>query len=172
MSSTLAQRPTGLRPTGTGPLKVVITGGRAVGKAMFVRAASELPEVRPVAAPILEYGRRGAVHLYGMPPQERYWFMWDGLARGAVAALVLAHTHRLSDCFPALDYLEARGLPHLVAVADPAGRGEDEVRDALAVEAGTPVVLTDPAGVAPAAPELLDMVVRHATGRATTGSAA
>jgi signal recognition particle receptor subunit beta len=30
---------------------------------------------------------------------ERFWFMWDELARGALGAVVLADTWRLADCF-------------------------------------------------------------------------
>jgi signal recognition particle receptor subunit beta len=156
------------------PLKVVVAGGRAVGKTTFVANVSDLPA--GVGSGLVDYGRAGGriaadrsldVHLYGMPPQNGYWFMWDSLARGAVAALVLADAERLADCFPALDYLEHRRMPFLVAVA--AGRqpvGVPDLREALAVSETTPVVLTDAADRRGADRRLLSMLVRHAlTGR-------
>ena len=50
------------------------------------------------------------------PGQDRFWFMWDELAYGALGAVVLADTRRLDDCFPSVDYFENRGLPFIVAV--------------------------------------------------------
>lgn len=157
------------------PLKVVVAGGRAVGKTTFVANVSDLP----ATAGLVDYGRADLehqldVHLYGMPPQAGYWFMWDALASGAAAALVLADADRLAGCFPALDYLEARRLPFGVAVA--AGSvpvGVPELREALAVADTTPVVLTDPAYRRGADRRLLAMLVRHAlTGGGTAAPAA
>jgi signal recognition particle receptor subunit beta len=148
------------------PLKVVVAGGRAVGKTTFVANVSDLPD--GAGSTLVDYGRAGLdrrldVHLYGMPPQAGYWFMWDSLATGAVAALVLADADRLADCFPALDYLEDRGLPFLVAVAaGSAPIGVPELREALAVADPTPVVLTDAAYRRGADRRLLAMLVRHA----------
>ena len=56
------------------------------------------------------------LYLFGTPGQERFWFMWDELAYGAVGAVVLADTRRLADCFAAVDYFEHRATPFLVAV--------------------------------------------------------
>lgn len=148
------------------PLKVVVAGGRAVGKTTFVANVSDLPD--DAGSTFVDYGRADLdrqvdVHLYGMPPQAGYWFMWDSLAQGSIAALVLADADRLADCFPALDYLEAREMPFLVAVA--AGStpiGVPDLRDALAVADGTPVVLTDAAYRRGADRRLLSMLVRHA----------
>ena len=50
------------------------------------------------------------------PGQDRFWFMWDELAYGALGAVVLADTRRLADCFPSIDYFEQRGTPFVVAV--------------------------------------------------------
>ena len=49
------------------------------------------------------------LYLFGTPGQDRFWFMWDELARGALGAVVLADPRRLDDCFPAIDYFENRG---------------------------------------------------------------
>ena len=56
------------------------------------------------------------LYLFGTPGQERFWFMWDELAYGALGAVVLADTRRLADCFASVDYFERRGTPFVVAV--------------------------------------------------------
>ena len=56
------------------------------------------------------------LYLFGTPGQQRFWFMWDDLVRGAIGAVVLVDTRRLEDCFAAIDYFESRGLPYVVAV--------------------------------------------------------
>lgn len=159
------------------PVKVVVLGGRAVGRTrldMFVDAVSELPH----SGSIMPYGRcavsdRLAVHLYGMPEQQRYWFMWDSVSRGAVAALVLADARRLADCFPAIDYATGRGMPYLVAVANAEEYRVPQLREALLVPDEVPVLpttaLTDPDRPDPnqrrGARDLLHALVRHAVTR-------
>lgn len=148
---------------------VVLGGGRAAGLARIEDRFVDL--VSDVDSPeaMLRYGQcavtdRLAVHLYGMPPQQRYWFMWDALSAGAVAALVLADASRLADCFPALDYVAARGLPHLVAVSGAEGYQLGDVREALAVGAAVPVLLTTSDRPRPAR-EVLHALVRYAIAR-------
>jgi signal recognition particle receptor subunit beta len=112
----------------------------------------------PIATPekitttvAMDYGRITldddlVLYLFGTPGQERFWFMWDDLVRGAIGAIVLADTRRLTDCFPALDYFESCGLPYIVAVNefDDSDRYEPEdVRDALTVPAHVPVMIMD-----------------------------
>jgi signal recognition particle receptor subunit beta len=72
--------------------------------------------------------------------------MWDDLMRGAIGAVVMADTRRLEDSFPALDYFESLGLPYVVAVNHFEGTplyGPEDVRDALSVSPGVPVVTMD-----------------------------
>jgi signal recognition particle receptor subunit beta len=87
------------------------------------------------------------LYLFGAPGQDRFWFLWDDLARGSLGAVVLADTRRLADCFPALDYFESRGdLPHLVAVNNFEGHQAyplDTVRDALDLPEQTPLTAFD-----------------------------
>src|SRR3569833_3448345 len=56
------------------------------------------------------------LYLFGTPGQDRFWFMWDELALGALGAVVLADTRRLADCFHSLDYFERRRLPFFFGV--------------------------------------------------------
>jgi uncharacterized protein len=84
------------------------------------------------------------IYLFGTPGQERFWFMWDELAR---ARRDRAGRHRrLADCFPSVDYFEQRGMPFIVAVNrfDGARRYRREnVRSALDLDADVPVVMCD-----------------------------
>ncbi|MGA8117058.1 MAG: ATP/GTP-binding protein [Actinocatenispora sp.] len=183
MDTTTVTSPDRTAPGRATPLKVVVLGGRAVGQAsltseeLFVGMVSELDdEVARQAQTIVPYGQCAvtgpvSVHVYGMPAQNRFWFMWDALSLGAVAALVLADATRLADSFPAIDYTVARGLPFLVAVTGAEHYDLTEVREALAVGAGTPVLLadrlTDPDRPRPAR-ELLRALVRYAVARRHT----
>ncbi len=76
------------------------------------------------------------LYLFGTPGQTRFWFMWDELMKGALAAVVIVDTRRVQDAFGAIDFFENRQLPYLVALNcfDGAPRYEiDEIREALAI---------------------------------------
>ncbi len=87
-----------------------------------------------------------AVYLFGTPGQDRFWFVWDELAVGALGAVVLADTRRLEDCFPSVDYFEQRGIPFVVAVNCFDGARSypvEQVRTALDLDPAIPLVLCD-----------------------------
>jgi signal recognition particle receptor subunit beta len=109
------------------------------------------------------------LYLFGTPGQDRFWFMWDDLSRGAVGAVVLLDLRRIDDCFAAIDYFEDRRVPFVVAINDFPGANafsDAAVRDALALRPDQPLLRTD-ARHAGAALGTLIALVEHALARVT-----
>ncbi|MGW1534035.1 GTP-binding protein [Streptomyces aureus] len=152
--------------------KIVVAGGFGVGKTTLVTSVSEITPLQTEAlmtraseetddltgtpdklttTVAMDFGRITldddlVLYLFGTPGQQRFWFMWDDLVRGAIGAVVLADTRRLSDCFPALDYFESCGLPYVVAVNHFDGSEvfePEDVREALTVPPHIPVMIMD-----------------------------
>ena len=103
------------------------------------------------------------LYLFGTPGQERFWFMWDELAVGAIGAVVMADTQRVADCFAAIDYFEHNGIPFIIAVNcfDGAPRfSPDDIRIALCLGPEVPIVLCD-ARVRDSVKQVLVSLVRY-----------
>jgi hypothetical protein len=109
------------------------------------------------------------LYLFGTPGQDRFWFMWDDLSRGAVGAVVLLDLRRIDDCFAAIDYFEDRRVPFVVAINNFPGStafSEAAVRDALALHPDQPLLRTDARDPAAALGTLISLV-EHALARVT-----
>jgi uncharacterized protein len=154
------------------PVKLVIAGGFGVGKTTTVGSISEIrpltteAAITEVAAGVddlthtpgkttttvaMDFGcvtidPTLKLYLFGTPGQDRFGFMWDDLAIGAIGALVIVDSRRLDDCYPAVDYFERLGLPFVVAVNRFDGAVAHDlpsIRWALAVDDAVPLTTFD-----------------------------
>lgn len=153
-------------------VKILVAGGFGTGKTTLVSTISEIApfhteeqltrssvgidDISAVRSKTsttvaMDFGRitlhdKLSIFLFGTPGQDRFWFMWDELASGALCAVVLADTRRLETSFAAIDYFERYAIPFMVAVNtfDGARTYQPQaIRSALDLDAGVPVAMCD-----------------------------
>lgn len=153
-------------------VKILIAGPFGVGKTTLIDSVSEIAPLhteehlseasaavddlagvrdKTTTTVAIDFGRISldgglVLYLFGTPGQERFRPLWNEIAYGALGALVLVDTRRIDDSFDVLGLVEESGLPYAVALntfPDSPGHAERDLRAALDLEPGTPMVACD-----------------------------
>ncbi|MEV0007012.1 ATP/GTP-binding protein [Streptomyces sp. NPDC051840] len=153
-------------------MKLVVTGPFGVGKTTLIRTLSEIPTLhteeamtqsssglddtaglpeKSTTTVAVDFGRLTVqndlvLYMFGTPGQERFFPLWEDIARGALGALVMVDTRRLEDSFAVMDMVEEQGLPYAVAVnrfPDAPAHADEVLRKHLDLDARTPLVQCD-----------------------------
>ncbi|MDF6045503.1 ATP/GTP-binding protein [Streptomyces sp. JH14] len=153
-------------------MKLVVTGPFGVGKTTLIRTLSEIPTLhteeamtqsssrlddiaglpdKTTTTVAVDFGRLTVLddlvlYMFGTPGQERFFPLWEDIARGALGALVLVDTRRLGDSFAVMDMVEEQGLTYAVAVncfPDAPVHSDEVLRKHLDLHPDTPLLQCD-----------------------------
>ncbi|MGC5565880.1 GTP-binding protein [Streptomyces sp. FR-108] len=174
---------------GARSVKVMIAGGFGTGKTTMVRSVSDIKPLtteetltqasadvdnligvadKQETTVSLDFGKIGLndqlmLYLFGTPGQERFWFLWNGLFKGALGAVVLVDTRRLASSFRAIEEMERQDVPFVIALnvfPDSKDHPVEEIRDALDISPDIPVVACDARDRA-SSRDVLIALIRH-----------
>ncbi|MFD0307335.1 ATP/GTP-binding protein [Streptomyces sp. NPDC127119] len=174
---------------GARSVKVMIAGGFGTGKTTMVRSVSDIKPLtteetltqasadvdnligvadKQETTVSLDFGKIGLndqlmLYLFGTPGQERFWFLWNGLFKGALGAVVLVDTRRLASSFRAIEEMERQNVPFVIALnvfPDSKDHPVEEIRDALDISPDIPVVACDARDRA-SSRDVLIALIRH-----------
>ncbi|GAA4081288.1 GTP-binding protein [Streptomyces shaanxiensis] len=180
---------------GTRSVKVMIAGGFGTGKTTMVRSVSDIKPLtteetltqasadvdhligvadKTETTVSLDFGKISLndtlmLYLFGTPGQERFWFLWNGLFKGALGAVVLVDTRRLASSFRAIEEMERQNVPFVVALnvfPDSRAYPVEEIRDALDIPEHIPVVACDARDRA-SSRDVLVALIRHLKDRSS-----
>jgi signal recognition particle receptor subunit beta len=186
--------PGGPEAGGTRSVKVMIAGGFGTGKTTMVRSVSDIKPLtteetltqasadvdhligvadKTETTVSLDFGRISIndslmLYLFGTPGQERFWFLWNGLFKGALGAVVLVDTRRLASSFRAIEEMERLEVPFVIALnvfPDSKEHPIEEITDALDISPHTPIVVCDARDRA-SSRDVLITLMRHLKERA------
>ncbi len=154
-------------------VKILVAGPFGVGKTTLIDSVSEIRPLhteeplseasaqvddlagvrdKSTTTVAVDFGRISlpggvVLYLFGTPGQERFRALWDDIAYGALGALVLVDSRRIDASFDVLGLVEESGLPYAVAFNtfpdSPRHHTREQLRAALDLEAGTPMVTCD-----------------------------
>ncbi|CAM5226918.1 ATP-binding protein OS=Streptomyces glaucescens OX=1907 GN=SGLAU_29920 PE=3 SV=1 [Streptomyces glaucescens] len=173
----------------TRSVKVMIACGFGTGKTTLVRSVSDIKPLtteetltqasagddhligvaeKTETTVSLDFGKISLndslmLYLFGTPGQERFWFLWNGLFKGALGAVVLVDTRRLASSFRAIEEMERQNVPFVVALnvfPDSRQFPVEEIRDALDIPPHIPIVACDARDRA-SSRDVLVALIRH-----------